>query len=364
MTYSGTISIASGNVVSYIPLTIIGVGSRNQPTDGKINISSSGKYFNDTFGYTTNTLTTTYRWKVEGGSYSGDIPLTNTAGTGTHSEAQVQVSGFDYTKNYYFEFKAVDKLNTVTSTVLVTKGVPVFNWDNDEFDVNSALKPKTIVTYEDRLSTPNFDHQYPNNKASKRFDIVSSSMNNSGQKPYTDGYLETFCWDNDSAYDTQLFIPNGIGTNSKLQIRGKQGSSNWSNNWKDIPIVDGFDYGDWTPSYRNCTYTNYEWKCCKYIKFGKVVILIFHDRPTITAVSGDGNAIVTGLPYPPVWPQTGGGGLGTCLITQETTVPVLGVNYDYAGIELNNATDRGQSNCHFKTTSGGWFDGVFIYICQ
>ena len=141
-----SVTIASGNVINYIPLTIVGSGKRNQPTDGIINISSSGKYFNGSFGSQSNTLTTTYNWRQEGGSWQGEQPLTNTTSTGTHTEAQIPLSNMDYTKNYEFQFKAVDKLNTVTSNIIVTKGIPIFNWDNDEFDINvNTMRTKDCV---------------------------------------------------------------------------------------------------------------------------------------------------------------------------------------------------------------------------
>jgi len=139
-----TVSIASANIVDYIPLTIVGSGKRNQPTDGKINISSSGKYFNGSFGAESNTLTTEYNWREAGGSWQENwIPLTNTTSTGTHTEPQIQLSDFDYTKNYEFQFRAKDKIytgGTIVSTITVPKGMPIFNWDNDEFNVNGTLK--------------------------------------------------------------------------------------------------------------------------------------------------------------------------------------------------------------------------------
>ena len=150
---STTVSIASGNIVNYIPLTIVGAGSRNQPTDGKVNISSSGKYFNGSFGSVSNSLTTQYRWKESGGDFGSWTNLPNTTSTGTHSEPQVQLSDKDYTKSFVFEFRAVDQLSSVTSTVLITKGQPIFNWDNDEFNINGTLKINEIPIIESGNNT-------------------------------------------------------------------------------------------------------------------------------------------------------------------------------------------------------------------
>ena len=103
------------------------------------------------------------------------------------------------------------------------------------------VEPQSIVSKVSRPSTPNFDHQYPDEKASTRFDIASSEMTNSGYKPSGDGWIETFFWDNSQTYDTQLYIPNF--SERDLQIRHRDGGS-WQNNWTTIPsMTDGFIRG-------------------------------------------------------------------------------------------------------------------------
>lgn len=250
--------------------------------------------------------------------------------------------------------------NNVTTTPFEVDGT------TGNTTINGYIRPQSIVAKEGRLSTPNFDHQYPDNKASMRFDIASSNMNSSGYKPYHDGWLQTFFWDNSGRYDTQMLIPNNFDVTPKLQIRATDNSQGdtWQNDWKDIPILEGFDYGEWTPQYLNTTYSNYEWRKCMYIKLGKIVILVFHDRPTISSVTGNGNAIITNLPYAPIWPQTGGGGLGTCQIVDTHKVPTLAVNYDYAGIELCDRENDGATVVHWKSGGAAWIDGVFVYVCQ
>lgn len=141
-----TTTVSCASIVNYIPLTINGVAKRNQPTDGKINLSSSGNYYNGSFGNTSNTLTTQYRIAqvVNGtpGTWSSWTNLSNTSSNGKHTESQVQISGYDYRNYYAIQFRARDKIatgDTVISTVQISKGIPVYNWDEDEFDVNVTL---------------------------------------------------------------------------------------------------------------------------------------------------------------------------------------------------------------------------------
>lgn len=242
-----TNSSFSMNIVNYIPLTIVPTIVRNQPTDGKIKIGYSGNYFNSSFGSQSNTLTVQYRY-VEKGQDITQASWNNLSPTksgNTYSQNNVVISGFDYTKQYDFQIRAVDKIQTKLVNISVSKGQPVYWWNDEKFDINvnttigGYTQTQSIVAQNDRPSTPNFDHQYPDNKASMRFDIASSNMNSSGVKPTGgDGYLLTFFWDNSGQYDSQLFIPNGTG---QLQTRFKNNGT-WSSWYNVYSSQTSYDY--------------------------------------------------------------------------------------------------------------------------
>lgn len=123
------------------------------------------------------------------------------------------------------------------------------------------------------------------------------------------------------------------------------------------PIIQ---QGIWEPIYMNCSYTHYQWWQAHYFKIGKMVILIFHDRPNITP-TGNGKAQIGGLPFTPAWPQLGSGSLGTCMVTNTDYIPSVSVsNAGY--IELGNNTDGGQL-VQWKQTNNNsyWIDGFVIY---
>lgn len=136
-----TISYTLPNYVNYFIPTFVGNAVRNQPTDGIINLSGRGTFFNGSFGSKSNTITVNY------GVFDLSTQEQLTAGTFTvstsgnnHTEAQVQVSGADYQKQWAVLFQVVDKFVSNSSTVQVPKGVPIFNWDEDEFDINVDTK--------------------------------------------------------------------------------------------------------------------------------------------------------------------------------------------------------------------------------
>lgn len=127
---------------------------------------------------------------------------------------------------------------------------------------------------------------------------------------------------------------------------------------------DFIEQGTWTPKLENCTYTPYAYRTGNYIRMGKMVIVTFHDRPYITAVTGTGNAYISGLPYRPAWPQLGSGALGTCMVTNTSYVPTVGVSNDDSGYLTLNDNSSGAGVVHWKTTSnsgGYWLDGFAIY---
>lgn len=124
-------------MVNYVVLTLNATVTRNQPTDDNVNVVVSGNYFNGSFGSQSNTLTIQYRYKERTSSSWGSwTSITPTISGNTYNKT-TQLSGFDYTKIYDFQVQATDKVGTKSVTgITLSKGIPIFNWDGDEFDVN------------------------------------------------------------------------------------------------------------------------------------------------------------------------------------------------------------------------------------
>jgi len=179
-TTSQTITMLGAN---YIPLTINQTISRNQPTDNKINITASGNYYPGTFGATLNSLTVEYRYKERSSAtWENWTNLVVTISGNTYS-GNTQLSNMDYTKIYDFEIRALDKVypngeKTITG-ITVSKGTPVFNWDDDEFNVNVASN----------LKDTNING---NNTISGTLTLDGTTMNNYLCKVKTNVDLNTF----------------------------------------------------------------------------------------------------------------------------------------------------------------------------
>lgn len=135
------------SMVEYVPLTINAIIERNTPVDGNVNISFNGNYFNDTFGSQNNTLTVQYRSIEKGGSWENVSwnNLTPTISGNTYT-GTTQLSNYDYTKQYEFQIRAIDEIQTkVIEGINVPKGKPIFNWAEDMFNVNGNIYQDDIL---------------------------------------------------------------------------------------------------------------------------------------------------------------------------------------------------------------------------
>lgn len=140
-------------MVAYINLSCNPVLSRPTPTGSSIVMTFTGDIFRGSFGACSNTLTIQYRYKESGGTYGSwqTIESTNIVfGTATYRSSSTISVGeeFDYQKDYVFQVRATDggtvsgtayTLSTVTKTITVKRGIPVFDWGENDFNVNVPL---------------------------------------------------------------------------------------------------------------------------------------------------------------------------------------------------------------------------------
>ena len=108
-------------------------------TGAKVDLTISGNYFNGSFGLTDNTLKLEVRHTQNDGTMGDWVDLTDgliPTFNGNTYELDIEISGFDYSQSYTFQCRATDKLNYVESAQYVVKVLPVFDWDNDDFNFN------------------------------------------------------------------------------------------------------------------------------------------------------------------------------------------------------------------------------------
>lgn len=118
-------------------------------------MSFNGNVYRGSFGAYSNTLTLKYRYRESTSStYTAwqTVASTNIIyGTSSYSSNKSINLGdeFDYQKSYVFQVQATDggggvTLSSVTQTVTVERGIPVFDWGSDDFNVNGDLKLNNV----------------------------------------------------------------------------------------------------------------------------------------------------------------------------------------------------------------------------
>lgn len=123
------------DMIQYIKLTNNASASRVSPTGDTINLSLSGNFFNGSFGAANNTLTCKYRYCISGGTL-GDYQTVTATKSGNSYSYSVTLSGFDYKNSYTIDVVISDALMTVSKSIALLKGTPVFDWGENDFKFN------------------------------------------------------------------------------------------------------------------------------------------------------------------------------------------------------------------------------------
>lgn len=133
--------IASGGSVPYEDLSFNATIFRPQPTGTEIQMKYSGKYYNGSFGAVANTLSITWKYKVKGAtSWTNGGTITPTLSGNTISSKTISLgTTYNYQTAYEFQIVAIDKLTTITQTIPVSVGMPVFYWGKDFLNVDGNL---------------------------------------------------------------------------------------------------------------------------------------------------------------------------------------------------------------------------------
>ncbi len=114
-------------LIPYIQLTCVPTGRRKNPTDGTAEITVKGDYYNGSLGGTNNTLTLQYR--NGNGAWQNATPNIS----GNSYTATISLEGLAYTESFDFEVKAADKVTSVPQPVTIGKGIPIFDWGENDF---------------------------------------------------------------------------------------------------------------------------------------------------------------------------------------------------------------------------------------
>lgn len=158
--YTNSEYILTPTIIQYIPLTLNATFFRPQPTTGEVQLTYSGNYFNGSFGYVSNEISFTWKYRKQGTSeWTTGGTITPTISGNTVKQTTISLgTEFDYQTAYDFQLVAVDKLTTLTITAKVSMGLPVFYWGKDFINVYGDIRKNDVsilpvTLYDDSTGT-------------------------------------------------------------------------------------------------------------------------------------------------------------------------------------------------------------------
>ncbi len=115
-------------LIPYVKPTCIASVERTDPTSGNAVLSVRGSFFAESFGAAGNTVKVCYRVGAYG-AYSEDIPVI----LGETYTTTIALTGLDYNASHEIYVKVEDQLTTVSTVLQVKRGIPVFDWGENDF---------------------------------------------------------------------------------------------------------------------------------------------------------------------------------------------------------------------------------------
>ena len=136
-----------GRFIPYFPPSYEGSIYRVEPTTGEVRFEYSGMYYNGIINVVDNrenNIAILYRYKKKGETEwttPSDFMISEHEYVGEYGYQGDVVFGenFDYTSQYDIEITVTDRFTTFTRIHTITRGLPVFWWSEDSFNVLGDL---------------------------------------------------------------------------------------------------------------------------------------------------------------------------------------------------------------------------------
>lgn len=125
--YTAQYTVPGLTLIPYVPLSFHAAASRTDPVSGNAKLSVQGKWYDGCFGAADNAVHILYR--VDGGEWT-EVAVQTSGGDVTGS---AELSGLDYRSSHTIDVLVADRLDTVTKSLSVSRGIPVFDWGEADF---------------------------------------------------------------------------------------------------------------------------------------------------------------------------------------------------------------------------------------
>lgn len=152
--YSTRVDDDSLTLINYVAPTIIPTIYRDTPTGDTVTVSVRGKWYNGSFGAASNTLKLTVRHKTAGDEDYHSMVDLSVKTDGNDYTATGTLTGMLYTEAYSFLLRLDDAIFTdangyrdaMYAIVPLSKGIPVFDWGENDFAFNVPVSIEGTLT--------------------------------------------------------------------------------------------------------------------------------------------------------------------------------------------------------------------------
>ena len=290
----GTITLP---MVEYTKLTC-NIANTRPDALGNMDVICNGDYFNDSFGNKENTLTVQYRYTISGNAFSDDdwqdMNVTITGNTYV-AYASFEIPDFEQTQSYSFETRAIDLLDTITSTKSSVKSKPMFHWGENDFvfEVPVTFNAGVINTMSTEATSAGESDTYDGSKT------ITGNLRLKGKNSNYGNFLlfgdSNYCYINEPNDDEMLIHARKI----HLDASGGVYVDGYA-----IPILEE---GIWTPALNSSAISSYTTRYGWYMKMGQTVTVGFYIKATCKSGYQTTSISISGVPFTAMYSAAGGG---------------------------------------------------------
>ena len=150
--YPSTDTVTDLTLIEYTKLTVNAEAKRTGPTSDEVNVSVKGMYYNGSFGAVNNTLQLRAQHKPKGQAEFADnwVEMSVTIKDDGTYTAEATLTGVDYKQICDIRVQASDAIykkngplaDAVYHDLQVNKGIPIFDWGENDFNFNVPVSLK------------------------------------------------------------------------------------------------------------------------------------------------------------------------------------------------------------------------------
>jgi hypothetical protein len=256
--------------------------------------------------------------------------------------ADFVIPNFVQTQAYSFETRAIDKLDTTTSTESSVKSIPLFHWGENDFvfevpvTFNAGVSSASAMIGEVAESDT-----YDGSKT------ITGNLRLKGKNSNYGNHLlfgdSNYCYISEPKDDEMMIHATKIhlDASSGVYVDGYA-----------IPILDK---GIWTPTLSSTAISSYTTQYGWYSKIGQSVTIGFYIKATCKSGYNSTSISISGVPFTPMYSAAGGGMCSGAYVSANNNFQCFVVETNKTITPRTQACNNTASTNLTTSASGCWY---------